>query len=157
MNNHEPLWEPPSEIDPNVTDEKAWEVTLKHIEKQSADLRQHIFNEYLELSKHSMELVLNSNQEKLEDYEQTWVDYWQDICSDECGLLLDQIKRELHDYKTLLKNVPLVYDEITGGRISKPNTDPVHVIQAVNDRIDEAYDEGYADAMNDAPVVECHD
>jgi hypothetical protein len=95
---------------------------------------------------------------ELTDYEQTWEDFWKDIIVEPDGAInLDQIKRELHDYRVLLHNIPLVYDEVTNGKISKPNTDPVHVIQAVWDRVQTSYDEGYADGLEDHKVVECHE
>ncbi|MFG1857558.1 hypothetical protein ACGFJT_37390 [Actinomadura geliboluensis] len=56
-------------------------------------------------------------------YRQTHDDFWKQIVERPDGTLdLDQVKRELHDYHQLLQKIPKVYDEITGGRISKPNT-----------------------------------
>lgn len=90
------------------------------------------------------------NMEESPDYEQTWIDFWRDLCTyGNAELNLDQIKRELHDYRTLLQNIPLVYDEITGGQISKPNTDPVFVIAAVDERLKEQYNEGYEEGLKD--------
>ena len=39
-----------------------------------------------------------------------------------------QLKRELYDYWVLLENVPKIFMEITGGKISKPHTCPADVI-----------------------------
>jgi hypothetical protein len=59
----------------------------------------------------------------MEDYEKTFDAFWADIVLGPDGELnLDQVKRELHDYKMLLNEVPLVYQSVTGGVISKPNT-----------------------------------
>lgn len=81
------------------------------------------------------------------DYEQTWQAFWKPLCTNiNGGLVLEAIQRELHDYKTLLDNVPIVYDSVTIGRISKPNTDPMYVIQEVEGRIQDAYLEGYQEA-----------
>src|SRR6476646_3900941 len=48
--------------------------------------------------------------------------FWGPIITPNGRLDLDQVKRELHDYHTLLEEVPKVYCELTGGAISKPNT-----------------------------------
>lgn len=57
------------------------------------------------------------------DYEKTWVEFWEPIIAPRGEISLDQIKRELHDYRGLLEKLPAFFDEITGGRVSKPNTD----------------------------------
>lgn len=58
-----------------------------------------------------------------EDYEKTYADFWKSIVENPDGTLnLDQVMRELHDYHQMIEQVPLVYSEVTGGRISKPNT-----------------------------------
>lgn len=76
------------------------------------------------------------------DYEQTFEEFWREIvCNEDGSLNVDQVKRELHDYRTTLKNVPLVYDHVSGGMVSKPNTDAVHVIQFA----DEHYERMHAD------------
>ena len=69
----------------------------------------------------------------MKDYEQTWEEFWKGICTKDGEVNLEQVKRELHDYKTLLHNVPIVYDHITGGRISKPFTDPKAVTSVADD------------------------
>lgn len=81
------------------------------------------------------------------DYENTWQSFWKEIVMGIDGQPdLEQIKKELYNYKILLKNVPIVYDSVTFGRISKPNTDPIYVIDAVENRIQDAYLEGYQEA-----------
>ncbi|MBH8565922.1 hypothetical protein I8748_27775 [Nostoc sp. CENA67] len=63
-------------------------------------------------------------------YEQTFADFWQNILCDENGEIdLDSVKRELHDYYIVMQEATKVYHELTGGKISKPNTKAVHVIQ----------------------------
>lgn len=68
-----------------------------------------------------------------DDVEETFENFWKDIIEPDGVLDLDQVKRELHDYKMLLDEVPKVYGEITGGRISKPNTLAFHVLSAHED------------------------
>jgi hypothetical protein len=54
--------------------------------------------------------------------ERVWQEFWKPIVAPDGTLDVEQVKRELFDYHTTMENVPLVYDEITGGRISKQNT-----------------------------------
>ncbi len=71
--------------------------------------------------------------EESQDYEKTFNEFWAEIVLNPDGSLnVDQIKRELHDYRALLENVPKVYDHITNGRISKPLT-PADVVCSVAD------------------------
>lgn len=75
----------------------------------------------------------------MSDYAETYDDFWKEIVENPDGTLnRDQVMRELHDYRVLLEEVPKVYDEVTGGRLSKPNTAACHVIDAVNERIEAA-------------------
>lgn len=77
----------------------------------------------------------------MKDYEQKWEEVWKEICTNADGSInLDQIKRELYDFSIVMHNVSQVYDHITGGRISKPNTDAGAVVQVA----DEYYDELHA-------------
>lgn len=46
----------------------------------------------------------------------------------------DQVQRELHDYSVALELVPNAYSELTGGALSKLNTDPKYVVQFNEDR-----------------------
>ena len=72
-------------------------------------------------------------------YADTYAEDWRDVVEHADGTLnMDQVMRELSDYSMLLKQVPEAYDDVTGGRISKPHTLPVHVINCVNERIEEA-------------------
>jgi hypothetical protein len=71
----------------------------------------------------------------MEDHEETFVKFWQPIiCKRNGDIDLDKLKQELHDYFIVIQEVTLVYAELTGGRISKPNADSNYVIQAVEDR-----------------------
>jgi hypothetical protein len=73
------------------------------------------------------------------DYEKTYADFWRDIVELPDGSLnRDQVMRELHDYHEQMEQVSLAYDDVTGGRMSKPNTAARHVMAAVSERIDEA-------------------
>lgn len=82
--------------------------------------------------------------------------FWRDIVMPDGKLDFDQIRRELHDYHDLLVEVPKVYDHITGGRISKPNTLASSVIGVHDDictnGVDDRYllDEGQVDDLHEA-------
>jgi hypothetical protein len=51
--------------------------------------------------------------------EDCYRDFWAELLSEEPSL---EIKRELYDFHGLMEDLPLLFDEITGGMISKPNT-----------------------------------
>jgi len=71
-----------------------------------------------------------------------WDDFWKDLMSTDGEIDMQKIKEELHAYSVLLEQVPEVYFDVTGGMISKPHTHGVHVIGAVERRIQESYDDG---------------
>lgn len=97
------------------------------------------------------------------DVEQVWHDFWVPILDEACmehpdgwgsielpRAALDQIKRELYDFRMFIKELPAFFDEITGGMASKPNIDLKVIMELVDERIDEAYDRGYFDGRDDA-------
>ncbi|HWB34889.1 MAG TPA: hypothetical protein VHA75_02585 [Rugosimonospora sp.] len=67
------------------------------------------------------------------DYMTTYRETWADLVETDGKLDLDKVARELHDYHFLLCEVPLAYDAVTGGRISKPNTRATAVEQCATD------------------------
>lgn len=77
--------------------------------------------------------------------EECWEQFWKEIVFPGGKLDLEQIKKELHDFHTLIDNVSLVYDHITCGRISKPLTDPKIVI----DEAESIYQDGLRLAQKD--------
>lgn len=59
-----------------------------------------------------------------------WHEFWDDILVDiDAAALPHQVKLELFDYMVTLEEVPKVYDEVTGGRLSKPNSKAEYVIE----------------------------
>lgn len=63
------------------------------------------------------------------DYETSYEQNWKDAIENKDGSVnLDQVKRELFDYSNFLEEASKVYSELTGGRISKPNTMAFEVI-----------------------------
>ena len=57
-----------------------------------------------------------------EDYEKTWDEFWKPLVCKRGRIDMDAVKRELHDYHTFMQEGSVVYDHITGGRISKVST-----------------------------------
>jgi hypothetical protein len=70
-------------------------------------------------------------------------EFWRGIYPD--GMEMQDVLDELLDLETVAKNVSLVYDHVTGGKVSKPNTLAAEVIAMadghINDLIDEALEE----------------
>ncbi len=62
------------------------------------------------------------------DYMITYDRDWKDIVEKDGVLDLDQVARELSDYGVVMEQASKVYDELSGGRVSKPNTAAHHVI-----------------------------
>ena len=62
------------------------------------------------------------------DYNETYARFWAGIIDAPGVDREDKIRRELHDYTFLMEQVPSVYDAVSGGRISKPNTMAFEVI-----------------------------
>jgi hypothetical protein len=82
-----------------------------------------------------------------EDYEKTFEEFWKPlgVMNPDGSANWDQIKRELHDFHTLMDSVGKVYCEVTDNHISKIMTSPECVIdefnQLVERRIQEAIQE----------------
>ncbi|MDF7810718.1 hypothetical protein [Hymenobacter sp. YC55] len=76
------------------------------------------------------------------NFERVWNDFWKDICTNPNGSInLEQVKRELADYHGILEEVSKVYDTLTRGNISKPNTLASAVIAEVERIHQEELDE----------------
>jgi hypothetical protein len=84
------------------------------------------------------------------DYAETYADFWREIVENPDGTLnRDQIMRELHDYRVVMHEVALAYDDVTNGRLSKPNTAARHVVAAVDERIDTAVRDAKEEAASE--------
>lgn len=70
--------------------------------------------------------------------EDIWNEFWRSLCTKEDGLIdLEQIKKELADYYYILDQVPKVYEEVSGGTLSKPNYPATTVIKYYEDRVND--------------------
>jgi hypothetical protein len=80
------------------------------------------------------------------DYQKIFKDFWAEIvCNPDGTLNMDAVQRELADYYFMLQEVPKVYDYVTGGMISKPNTCAFEV----NDMADEHYHKSIEGTIRD--------
>jgi hypothetical protein len=83
------------------------------------------------------------------DYEKDYEDFWKEIIEVNGVVSMDQVKRELFDFHCIMQEVPKVYDYITNGNISKPNTN-ANVVIGEFDRVQE---EEWRDYLKDE--LEC--
>lgn len=67
------------------------------------------------------------------EHEVIYQSFWKKIVAPDGRIVMDQVKKELADYKVLLEEVPKVYDELAG--LSKPHTAADVIISRVNDRM----------------------
>ena len=68
------------------------------------------------------------------EVEKVFKEFWHDIvCDDNGELILNQVKKELADFKIVMDNASEVYCTLTESRISKPNTLASAVIGVVRD------------------------
>ena len=57
------------------------------------------------------------------DIEQIWDEVWKPLLVKEDETIgIEQLKKELFDYHAVIGEVSKVYDSITNGQVSKPNT-----------------------------------
>ena len=70
------------------------------------------------------------------EVEKTYKEFWKGIIENDGEVDMEQVKKELHDFHTLMGNVVEVYCHITGNQISKPMTDPTIVCNLADDYYD---------------------
>lgn len=69
------------------------------------------------------------------EVEKVWQEFWKDIVCDENGNVdLEQIKKELCDFRFMMNEVPKVYSEITGGLLSYPTYEAETVLMVYRDK-----------------------
>lgn len=83
-----------------------------------------------------------------------WVGTW--IAADaEIPERNDTIMNELYDFHFLLSGLAEFYDEITGGLISKPNTNKFEIVGLVEERMEREFQYGYDAAKEE--IEEWHE
>ena len=84
------------------------------------------------------------------DYKKDYKEFWKNIVEKKGKLSKDAIMRELSDYSFMMEEVPKVYDHVSGGRISYPNTYAFEVISEFNNQIEDSYNEGFKEGKKEA-------
>jgi hypothetical protein len=83
--------------------------------------------------------------------EEVWRDFWAEIVCDPKGNVnVEQVKKELYDFKVLIDNARRVYCHVTGDTISKVMTDPNVVIQYADEHYMDMYEALREDEEDDA-------
>jgi hypothetical protein len=81
-----------------------------------------------------------------DDVLESWRGFWADLVIVDGVLDINAVANELHDYHTAITQVPLVYEEVTGGRLSKPNSRADYVLDYYNEQVDAMVKQAVADA-----------
>ena len=93
--------------------------------------------------------------------EDCWQDFWIPILGKDGVLDMGQLKKELWDFKQLMRNASIVYDYVTRSKISNVLTVPDAVIgvadecqeEAIKYAIDEFFDEGDFEGLDKEAVA----
>lgn len=75
------------------------------------------------------------------EVEQDYQDFWKGIIERDGVIDLRQLKLELSDFRTVMRGAAKVYDHVTGGQVSKPNTDPNVVCSLADDHYRKCHEE----------------
>lgn len=99
--------------------------------------------------------------------EKVWKEFWEPIISsahvegseaaDISLSELDQIKSELYDAHMLMRNVSIIYSEVTGHQVSKPLTDPYVVAQLAQEQQQKYERENvweFFDSISDSIIIQ---
>lgn len=90
------------------------------------------------------------------DPEEMWESFWKEICTNPDGSLnVDQIKKELSDFSFMIGEVPKVYCEITGHKISKPMYSAATVLSAHKDHLEDIAESTKKDDIEDGLCSFC--
>lgn len=79
------------------------------------------------------------------EVQEEWDTFWAPIVAPNGRLDRHKVALELADYSMVMAGAAKVYYEITGGRISKPNTEPSAVLSVANDVDNEIWEQVLAD------------
>ena len=85
----------------------------------------------------------------MNEVEKVYNEFWKALVEENGVINIEQVKKELFDFYTMLDEVPKVYLHITGNQISKPLTDANIVISLA----DEYYDEICKEYIEDLDEV----
>lgn len=77
------------------------------------------------------------NSHDMRDPQKDWDEFWAEICLKDGAIDIEQVKKELSDFRMLMKYVPEVYMHATGGMCSYATTLPSVVCGLIDDHINE--------------------
>ena len=91
------------------------------------------------------------------EIEANYIKFWKDIVENPDGTInKKQLMRELSDFTFVMDEVPKVYDEITGGMLSKINYYASGVIEMHNVYQKRMWEERKQDDLRDGECSLCH-
>lgn len=79
-------------------------------------------------------------------------EFWHGVYPD--GWTKERVENEMKDFRCLIESVPIVYMEVTGGRISKPLTHPNCVIAEYEDHLRKLIDEETAETISENATLQ---
>lgn len=88
-------------------------------------------------------------ENKNDAIEHFYAKHWSEIIEPGGELDMDQVKKELYDYRRMMHEVCMVYMHITNSRISKPNTMAHEVIGVADTIVEEHTLEAIEDALKE--------
>ena len=71
--------------------------------------------------------------------------FWKPLVEPDGVVDFEQVKKELFDFYHAIHNVPIVYEYVTCGRVSKINTDAKYVIALYDDCVSDLIKEAHED------------
>ena len=94
-----------------------------------------------------LDALMAANEKVAEEpHKLQYEEFWRNIVEQEDGSInADAVMRELHDFGMLIEGASRVYMHATGGRISKPNTDPDAVCSVIDDYVQEVAEEAVSE------------
>jgi hypothetical protein len=112
---------------------------VEKMKKELVELRD--WKRRAETALHFARCPIHRDEHK-DDYKKTFDLFWKEIVMNGDGSWnFEQVKKELHDFHSLMGNVPRVYMHASGNIISNPMTHAEHVIAAFDERLDDDYRE----------------
>lgn len=85
--------------------------------------------------------------------EETYQCFWKLIVEKNGEIDFEQVKKELHDFHVVMGEVSKVYDQLTGGQLSKPNYYADGVISEVHGYFDRIYQEEIEDNAEQGVLI----
>jgi hypothetical protein len=90
---------------------------------------------------------------KSRNYQEDYETFWKEIIQNKDGSLnIDQIKKELSDYSLLITNLSDLYCLATGDKVSYTTTLAQEVYYLFQEELEDAYNNGYSDGLNDSDL-----